>query len=59
MMGWRYLVGVSTSANIPYGSAASFCKMGIANATVFPDPVFAFPMQSLPYVQVNIFVDFD
>jgi len=28
--------------------------MGIANATVFPDPVLAFPMQSLPCVQVSV-----
>ena len=43
-----HLVGVKTSAKIPYGSCASFCMIGTAKATVFPDPVFAFPMQSLP-----------
>ena len=45
----QYLVGVSTSAKIPYGSTESFCRMGSAKAMVFPEPVFAFPIQSLPY----------
>ena len=43
-----YLVGVRTNANTPYGSIESFCNMGRANAIVFPEPVFAFPTQSLP-----------
>jgi hypothetical protein len=42
-------VGVSTKANIPTGSSAHFCRMGTANATVFPEPVLLPPMQSLPF----------
>jgi len=45
---WAYRVGVSISAKIPKGSTDSFCRMGSAKAIVFPDPVFAFPIQSLP-----------
>lgn len=33
---------------MPYGSSESFCNIGSAKAMVFPEPVFAFPMQSLP-----------
>ena len=47
-----HLVGVNTSANIPYGSTESLCNIGNANAIVFPEPVFALPMQSLPYKRV-------
>lgn len=47
---FSYRVGVRTNANIPYGSNESFCKMGRAKAIVFPEPVFAFPTQSLPWV---------
>lgn len=43
-----YLVGVRMTANIPTGSIAQFCSMGIANAMVFPDPVRLPPMQSRP-----------
>ena len=42
-------MGVSTKANIPTGSSAHFCRMGTANATVFPEPVLLPPMQSLPF----------
>ena len=42
------LVGVMTRAKMPYGSSESRCRMGRANAAVFPLPVFAQPMQSLP-----------
>jgi hypothetical protein len=42
------LVGVSTSANIPYGSSHSFCRIGRANAKVLPLPVLAHPIQSSP-----------
>ena len=42
------LVGVNTNANMPYGSCESLCKIGRANAIVFPWPVLAFPMQSRP-----------
>lgn len=42
------LVGVRTRANTPWGSSASFWRIGNANAAVFPLPVFAQPMQSLP-----------
>ena len=42
------LVGVRTRANTPYGSTESLCNIGRAKAIVFPDPVFAFPTQSLP-----------
>ena len=31
---------------MPYGSEASFWRMGRANATVLPEPVLALPMQS-------------
>jgi hypothetical protein len=41
-------VGVKTRANIAEGSSAHLCKMGTANATVFPEPVLLPPMQSLP-----------
>lgn len=47
-------MGVRTRANRPQGSADNFWRIGIANATVFPDPVLAFPMQSLPYMQASI-----
>lgn len=43
-----YLVGVRTSANIPYGSFESAWRMGTANATVLPCPVLALPTQSFP-----------
>ena len=43
-----YLVGVMTRANIPYGSSHNVCNIGRAKAAVFPLPVFAQPMQSLP-----------
>lgn len=43
-----YRVGVRTRAKMPYGSTASFCRIGNAKAIVLPDPVFALPMQSLP-----------
>lgn len=33
---------------MPYGSTESFWRIGSANAIVFPEPVFALPMQSLP-----------
>ena len=59
--GWdgskMYLVGVKMRANIPYGSTESCCRMGNANAMVFPEPVLAFPMQSLPSIQVSIHED--
>jgi hypothetical protein len=42
------LVGVSTSANIPYGSSHNFCRIGRANAKVLPLPVLAHPIQSSP-----------
>jgi hypothetical protein len=42
------LVGVKTKENTPNGSAANDCKMGSANAAVFPDPVFADPITSCP-----------
>jgi hypothetical protein len=48
-----HLVGVRTKAKIPYGSTESRCKIGIAKATVFPEPVFAFPIQSLPCQNVQ------
>lgn len=41
-------VGVSTKANIPYGSSARFWRIGRAKAKVFPEPVFAAPIQSWP-----------
>ena len=44
----NYLVGVRTKAKMPYGSTESRCKIGTAKAIVFPEPVFAFPIQSLP-----------
>lgn len=47
------LVGVMTRAKIPYGSSESRCRMGRANAAVFPLPVFAQPMQSLPTGRVE------
>jgi hypothetical protein len=50
------LVGVKTKANMPYGSTKSFWSMGMANATVFPEPVFAFPMQSLPCFRVSLHI---
>jgi hypothetical protein len=53
----KYLVGVKTRANIPNGSTESRCKMGKANAIVFPEPVFAFPMQSLPWIQIRTSTD--
>ena len=43
-----HLVGVSTSAKTPKGSAASFCRIGRAKAAVFPLPVCAVPSTSLP-----------
>lgn len=43
-----HLVGVSTNANTPYGSCASCCRMGSANAAVFPLPVCAVPITSRP-----------
>ena len=43
-----HLVGVSTSAKTPKGSAASFCRIGRAKAAVFPLPVWAVPSTSLP-----------
>lgn len=46
-----YRVGVNTSAKIPYGSTDSFCNIGSAKAMVLPDPVFAFPIQSLPWME--------
>lgn len=45
-----YRVGVRTNAKIPYGSTDSLWIMGKAKAIVFPEPVFAFPMQSLPCI---------
>lgn len=33
---------------MPWGSSDNFCMIGRANARVFPLPVFAAPMQSLP-----------
>lgn len=44
----NHLVGVRIKAKIPYGSTESRCNIGTANAIVFPEPVFAFPIQSLP-----------
>ena len=41
-------MGVRTTAKIPYGSSQSFWRIGRANAAVFPLPVFAQPIQSLP-----------
>lgn len=41
-------VGARTHANNPFGSSQSFCKIGSANAAVFPDPVSATPMISRP-----------
>ena len=43
-----YLVGVSINANNLDGVSKSACKMGRANAPVFPDPVSARPMISRP-----------
>lgn len=43
-----YRVGVRTTANIPDGSSAHFCKIGAAKATVLPEPVLLPPMQSFP-----------
>lgn len=41
-------VGVKTNANIPYGSSAKCWIIGRAKANVFPEPVLAAPIQSLP-----------
>ena len=49
-----YRVGVRTRAKMPYGSTASFCRIGRTKAIVLPDPVFALPMQSLPYDIVSV-----
>lgn len=38
-----------THANSPLGSSQSFCKIGSANAAVFPEPVDATPMISRPW----------
>jgi hypothetical protein len=43
-----YRVGVRTTAKMPDGSSAHFCKMGAAKATVLPEPVLLPPIQSLP-----------
>ena len=52
-----YLVGVMISANTPYGSLESCWRMGRANAAVFPLPVFAHPIQSLPMIIYKINTD--
>ncbi|KAL1997608.1 hypothetical protein VTN02DRAFT_1333 [Thermoascus thermophilus] len=44
-----HLVGVNTTAKMPNGSSAHFCRIGTANAIVFPDPVRLPPMQSRPF----------
>jgi len=41
-------VGVSTRAYTPKGSRASFWRIGITKAAVFPEPVWAHPMTSRP-----------
>ena len=41
-------VGVSTRANSLCGFSRRLCRMGSANAPVFPDPVSARPIMSLP-----------
>lgn len=41
-------MGVRITAKIPIGSSAHFCRIGTANAAVFPEPVFEPPMQSRP-----------
>ena len=48
MMRKTCLVGVSINANNLDGVSKSACKMGRANAPVFPDPVSASPMMSRP-----------
>lgn len=42
------LVGVSTRANNRWGVSSSACRIGKAKAPVFPEPVSASPMTSLP-----------
>lgn len=42
------LVGVSTRANNRWGASSSAWRIGKANAPVFPEPVSASPMISLP-----------
>jgi len=39
---------------MPYGSTESRCKIGIAKAIVFPEPVFALPIQSLPCQTLSV-----
>lgn len=43
-----HLVGARTQANSPLGSSHSAWRMGSANAAVFPLPVSASPIMSLP-----------
>ncbi|RUS25428.1 hypothetical protein BC938DRAFT_472194 [Jimgerdemannia flammicorona] len=49
-----HLVGVSTSANTPYGSSDNFCRIGSANAAVLPEPVLAPPITSRPIMIFSI-----
>ncbi|CAN8030289.1 unnamed protein product [Ixodes persulcatus] len=44
-------VGVSTRANRRCGVSRRACRMGRAKEPVFPDPVSASPMTSLPVVE--------
>lgn len=43
-----YLVGVKTRANKRDGVSSNACKIGRAKAAVFPEPVSASPITSLP-----------
>lgn len=62
------LVGVSTSAKYLWGFSNNACSIGNAKAAVFPDPVSANPITSLPmnyqnkyrYVNINnCFLEFN
>ena len=43
-----YLVGVRTRAKRRVGVSRRACRIGRAKAAVFPEPVSASPMMSLP-----------